>query len=238
MNAQSSSSVGDVYLSVIIPAYNEEEGIEKTVRHVREYLRAKNFPREVLVVDDGSTDKTVSIVQNLMLEMKSLGLIRHRVNEGKGWAVRTGMLAARGKYRLSIDADNPNCIEYFERMQKELEAGTDVVIGSRTAYPREALLRSMLGFVFQSMVRILFGLDVSDVRSGFKAFSAKAAKELFAAQRLPGRIFDIELLMLAKKKKFKITEVPLAARQPARSRFLLLKSPQVFIDLMRLRLRL
>ena len=145
-----------VYLSVVIPAYNEESRIRDTLRQVIDFLSARSYTWEVLVADDGSTDATACIVDELASEHSNLHLlsVSHR---GKGWAVKTGMLAANGRYRLLCDADLSVPVEQVERLLSPLEDGTDIAIGSREGPGARRIAepgrRHLMGRVYNALVR-------------------------------------------------------------------------------------
>ena len=141
------------YLSVIIPAYNEENRIEATLRSVNFYLSKQSYVYEIIVVSDGSKDRTVEITSRLSSEIPNLRFIDNKKNQGKGWAVRCGMLSARGKTRLFMDADNSTTVDQIEPMFSLLEDGFDLVIGSRRVdgaaiAVHQSVFRERLGQIF------------------------------------------------------------------------------------------
>ena len=201
-------------LSVIIPAYNEEKRLPTTLRAVDEYLRAKKYNYEILVVSDGSQDKTVDVVHELTKEIPHLRLIENPKNHGKGYVVRQGMLEAEGEYRLFMDADNATSIDHMEKVWPQVEAGYDVVIcsrdieGSVLAVP-QTWLRRRLGDVFNLIVQAFSGLwGMWDTQCGFKVFSAKAAEDIFHVALVDRWAFDVELLVIAKIRGYEIKEIP------------------------------
>lgn len=203
----------DTKLSVIIPAYNEENRLPKTLKAVDEYLRKQSYEYEVLVVNAGSTDRTKEVVQNATLTVRNLNIMDVE-NRGKGYAVRQGMLQARGQYRMFMDADNATTVDHVEKMWPEFEKGYDVVIGSRDmkgaviAVP-QVWWRRRLGDVFNLIVQLSSGLwGMWDTQCGFKGFTRKAAEEIFVKCTINRWAFDVEVLMLAKKMGFRIKEVP------------------------------
>src|SRR3989344_174339 len=169
-----------MYLSVIIPAYNEAERIGKTLYAVSDYFRTALYKYEIIVVNDGSADATQEIVNELTVSIPYLTQISYTQNRGKGWAVKQGMLKAKGKYRLFMDADNSTAIKYVEELLREAET-SDVVIGSRRISGAritlsQPLYREFLGYVFRALVHAIVPLDVSDSQNGFKLFTAEAAE--------------------------------------------------------------
>jgi dolichyl-phosphate beta-glucosyltransferase len=205
-----------VYLSVIIPAYNEEKRIAKTLFSIDHYLSGQDYSYEIIVVDDGSTDKTVSIIQNLTHLVKNLRVINSQPNHGKGYVVRLGMLEAKGQYRLFMDADNSTSIEHLEKMWPYFEQGYQVVIGSRDrkdvvgakqAVP-QSFLKRQLGNLGNLLIQLVAVPGVWDTQCGFKAFTAKAAKDIFSRCQINRWGFDIEALALARRLKYKIAIIP------------------------------
>ena len=190
-----------VYLSVILPAYNEAERLPKTLESVLAHLASKDWTWEVLVSDDGSRDATPDLVEQRYPQCR---VARAPCNQGKGAAVRRGMLAARGRFRLFSDADLSTPIDEIDAMLGEMErGGYDVVIASR-ALPESRLevhqprWREWSGRLFNFLVRPISGLPFPDTQCGFKLFRAEAARRLFSRQRSDGWAFDVEILMLAK----------------------------------------
>lgn len=211
-------------LSVIIPAYNEEKRIKKTLLSVNEYLSRQNYDYEILVVNDGSKDQTATLVSGLSPQVKNLRLIDNQKNHGKGWVVRQGMLEAQGDYRLFMDADNSTAIDHVEGFLPYFQQGYDIVIGSRrikgaNIEVKQPWIRDFLGGVFRLIVHVLVPLGVTDSQAGFKIFSAKAAQAILPKQTLFGGSFDVEVLAIARKMRFKIKEVPIKWINDADSKF-------------------
>jgi dolichyl-phosphate beta-glucosyltransferase len=188
-----------------------------------------------VVVDDGSRDRTAE-----RAEAAGATVLRNEANRGKGYAVRRGMLAARGARRLMTDADLSTPIEELERLGARIDEGYDVVIGSR-ALPgarievRQPWYRENMGRLFNLFVRALAVPGVTDTQCGFKLFTAAAARDVFAAARLDGFSFDVEALFLARRKGYRIAEVPVVWRNDAASRVSLLRGFLAFPDLLRIR---
>jgi len=204
------------YLSVIIPAYNEEKNISKTLLAIDQYLQQQPFEYEIIVVSDGSKDKTAEIVNNFERQIRNLKLIDNKENHGKGWVVRQAMLAAQGQVRLFTDADNATTLDHFDKMKPYFEQGADVVIGTRDekdakgakqAVP-QSFLKRQLGNAGNILIQIFAVWGVWDTQCGFKAFSEKAAQDIFSHAKIDRWGFDIEALALARKMKYKINIVP------------------------------
>jgi len=204
------------YLSVIIPAYNEEKRISKTLLAMDEYLQKQSFDYEILVVSDGSADKTAQIVTDFQKSIKNLKLVDNKANHGKGWVTRQGMLAALGEVRLFMDADNATTLDHFDKMKPYFEQGADVVIGSRDAKDAKGAkqavsqpgIKRLLGNAGNILIQIFAVWGVWDTQCGFKAFSAQAAKDIFSKSKIDRWGFDIEALALARKLKYKIDIIP------------------------------
>jgi dolichyl-phosphate beta-glucosyltransferase len=232
---------GEVFLSVIIPAYNESQRIPATLRQVTSYLESLGRVCEVVVVDDGSRDDTVALVEKFGREVPGLRLVRHAVNCGKGAAVRNGMRNARGEYLLFSDADLSAPIEEAGPILQQLERGYDVVIGSRGLKRewigvRQSGFRETAGKLFNRVMRFLTGLDFRDTQCGFKAFRRSAAQAIFAAQRIEGFGFDVELLYLARKFGYRSLEVPVHWNHSAATKVSPLRDGvRMFFDLLRIR---
>ncbi len=198
------------HLSVVIPAYNEEIRISRTIREVVSYLKEQDYEWEIVVADDGSADATARLVSEAAggdPRVRVL-LLEHR---GKGWAVKNGMLAAAGEFRLLCDADLSVPIEQVERLLPPQAVGIDVAVGSREA-PGAARYgepgrRHLMGRVFNVIVRRLAAVGLADTQCGFKCFRAAAAEKLFASVTLDGFSYDVEVLHLARRSGMTLAEI-------------------------------
>ena len=198
------------FLSVVIPAFNEEQRISDTLSQVVEYLMARDYAWEIVVADDGSHDHTGQLVDRVISEHPNVRVLRlpHR---GKGWAVKNGMLAAQGEYRLLCDADLSVPIAQVERLLPPLGPGSDIVLGSREA-PGAARIgeparRHVMGRVFNLLLSRLVEPGLADTQCGFKCFRGEAAQDLFQRQTMDGFAFDVELLYLSRKRGLTSAEV-------------------------------
>lgn len=213
----------NIYLSVIIPAYNEEKRIGPTMTAVAKYFKYQKFVAELIVVNDGSRDNTVQVVESFRDQIKELRIIDYRQNKGKGFAVRNGALQARGEFILFTDADNSTDITEFDKCQQELWGGYDIVIGSR-ALPESKIMihqpwyREVTGRLANKLIKILTGLPYQDTQCGFKCFSRKAALIIFKQAKIDRWAFDVEALVLARKNGFKIKEMPINWRNDSSSK--------------------
>ena len=209
------------YLSVIVPAYNEAGRIVATLETLSRYLREQSYTWEVITVDDGSTDTTAAIVEQWSSGRDGFRLERIE-HGGKGVAVKHGMLAASGEYRFMCDADLAMPISHLSDFLRYMSLGNDIVIGSRHIAGAnrhdESLLRPLLGRAFNKIVQLMAVPGIHDTQSGFKCFSADAAKSLFSVQQTMGWGFDVELLYLARKRGMRVLEIPIDWRHDADSR--------------------
>jgi len=205
------------YLSVIIPAYNEEKRITKTLNIISSYLQKQPYSYEIIVVVDGAKDATADIVRDFTVQIPSLQLIDRKKNMGKGYTVKEGMLAAKGKVRLFADADNSTDISYFEQMRPLFDKGSDIVISTRD--PRDApgasqdvsqsFLKRLLGNMGNLYIQILAVPGIWDTQNGFKAFRDYAAGKIFGVSQINRWALDVEALALAKKFGYKISIIPI-----------------------------
>ncbi len=231
-------------LSVIIPAYNEENRIPKTLREIDKYLKEQPYEYEILVVNDGSSDNTVNIVNGLKEEIANLKLIDNKENHGKGYVVRQGMLTALGEYRLFTDADNSTSIDQVEKMWPWFEQGYDIVIGSRDVKgakldPPQPLIRRFIGDIFKLIRKIICGMwDLQDTQCGFKCFSAKAADDIFSLTKIDGFSFDVEALVIGRHLGYKIKEIPVVWKNNLESKVRLKSAAKMLTQLLQIRMNL
>ncbi len=209
-------------LSIVIPAWNEAARIGGALAAARALLDGRTAPAEVIVVDDGSRDATAAIVEAHAREDARVTLIRLPENRGKGAAVRTGVLASRGERVLFMDADLATPLDELPRLERALDEGADVAIGSRALaasriLTRQHPLREAMGRSFNLLVRALLLDGIRDTQCGFKLFTRRAADELFGAATVDRFAFDVEILLLARG-RFRVVEVPVAWRHVEQSK--------------------
>ncbi|MBI4356217.1 MAG: glycosyltransferase family 2 protein [Candidatus Omnitrophica bacterium] len=227
-------------LSVIIPAYNEERRLGATLDEVGSYLGRQPYPAEVLVVDDGSTDGTVSVAQQHASALPRFRLLRNPHNLGKGGAVRHGVMASQGGQVLLYDADGSTPIEELERCWPYAAAGT-FVVGTRKAagariLKRQAPLREWMGKGFTYLSNRWLGLRISDVTCGFKLLERQAAHAVCRLQRLNRWAYDAELFFLAKRLGIRVREVPIQWADSAQTRVRLgSDTVSSFVELLQIR---
>jgi dolichyl-phosphate beta-glucosyltransferase len=237
-----------VYLSLIIPAYNEAERIRPSLETAFQYLKDRKYEAEILVVDDGSKDSTIQVVQGFIDEhLPEAGirclLIPLGSNQGKGAAVRRGMLEAKGKIRIFTDADLSTPVYEVEKVIPLIESQQfDVVIGSRAAEGRKLVkkhqpwYREAMGRFFNVLVQALVFRGIADTQCGFKAFSDRAALNLFSRQKVMGFSFDVEILYLARRAGYRVKEIAVEWYNDERSTVgALSDSARMFMELLRIR---
>ncbi|KXB08871.1 hypothetical protein AKJ56_00175 [candidate division MSBL1 archaeon SCGC-AAA382N08] len=201
-------------LSVIIPAYNEQDRLPDTLEAIDDYLIKQDYNYEILVVDGGSTDNTSQIVEDFKSKIDNLQLLRHEVSRGKGYAVRQGLSNTEGRYRLFTDADNSTSIDQVEEMWPHVDK-YDVIIGSRDLEdsvldpPQPWFREHVLGGGFRLVRKIILNLwGLEDTQCGFKIFTEEAVEKIVPQCKVDGFAFDPEMLILAKRLDFKIKEIP------------------------------
>lgn len=212
-------------LSVIIPAFNEETRLPDTLREVLRYLAGREYSCEVVVVDDGSTDATASVVADWSTPPVPLRLVRHPdgANHGKGAAVRRGMLAAQGSRRLFMDADNSTTCDQVAGFLPYLAEGYDVVIGSRdipgAVIPiRQPWYKMLAGDAGNLFIRALAVPGILDTQAGFKLFTERAVAEIFPRLTLDRWGFDVEILAIARRRGLRVKELPITWRNDPESK--------------------
>ncbi len=233
-------------ISVVVPAFNEENRLEGTLRAILDYLNRRNGEFEILVVDDGSTDRTSQVAESVAGWPDAgsrIRLLREPVNRGKGYGVRAGMLAAHGRLALMTDADLSTPIGELGKLQSVLEEfQADLVFGSRDITGsrieiRQPKSREILGKSFNRFIRLLTRIPYRDTQCGFKLFRMSACREIFERQRLDGFAFDVELLFIARKWDLKLHEVPVTWSHCDGSKVSFVHhAPSILIDLARLQL--
>ena len=229
-------------LSIVVPAYNEEARLPATMKRILGWLAGRQLSfSELLVVDDGSTDRTATLVEEFARTHPLVKLLRNPGNRGKGYAIRNGMLAGQGDWILYSDADMSAPIEEVEKLYREAQAKQAVIaIGSRaldrslTAVHQSAF-REYSGRFFNLVMRTLTGLPFDDTQCGFKLFRSDAAKAVFSRQLLDGFSFDVEDLYIAQKCGLKAVEVPVRWSNVEGSKVRLSQGLKSFSDLLRIR---
>jgi len=233
----------DFDLTIVVPAYNEEKRIGGTLDAIHRYFDHKSMTREIIVVDDGSDDDTVGVVNALKGKIYDLRCIRLSANHGKGYAVKAGVERSRGEYILFTDADNSTPIEEFEKFHPLLSSA-EVVIGSRYMAESDVKIkqpkyRILLGRLGNFLIRVFLFDDIRDTQCGFKAFQHRAARELFRRMKVNRFGFDIELLSIAYLLKYTVCEIPVSWYNSPESRIRPIKDAlKTFFELVYIKLNL
>jgi dolichyl-phosphate beta-glucosyltransferase len=227
-------------LSIVIPSYNEELRLPVTLSRIAAYVGSSNREVEVIVVDDGSRDRTISVAESFRNKIPSLRVVSNGENRGKGYSVRHGMREARGGIVLFTDADLSAPIEELEKLLPAME-NHDVAIGSRAVdrsliTVHESRFREFAGIIFNKIVRLILGLPFVDTQCGFKLFRREACRIIFDQQRIERFGFDPELLYLARHHGLRAVEIPVRwGHSPATKVNMLRDSVQMFLDVFLIR---
>lgn len=200
------------YLSIIIPVYNEERRLPRTLEQVFAFTQAQTYLTEVIMVENGSDDRTLELAQAFALDNPQLKVI-HSTQRGKGLAVKLGMLAATGRYRFMCDADFSMPVDEINRFLPPALDKFDVAIASRevpgAVRHNEPFYRHFVGRVFNTLIRLLALPGLHDTQCGFKCFRDTVAEEVFRLQTIVGWSFDVEVIYIARRKGFRIVEMPI-----------------------------
>ena len=215
---------GELSLSIVIPCFDEAERISLALERIATFLADNSLPAEVVVVDDGSRDATAEVAERSAAELGiALRVLRNPTNRGKGFAIRRGALAARGKACLLTDADLSVGIDHLGPFLARLKPEVDAVIGSRHVdgariAVHQPRYRELLGAAFRALAKRFLSLEASDFTCGFKLFSRDAAREIFSRQTLWGWGYDVEILLIASRLGMVLVEEPVEWRDDARTR--------------------
>ncbi len=229
------------FLSVVVPAFNEETRISGTIERIGSYLKENFAEYEIIIVDDGSTDGTAEVITDLGRKFGNIRLVRYPENAGKGYAIRKGVLSSQGDLLLISDADMSTPIEEVERLIPFIHGGFDVVIGSRgleesDIIVRQPWYRQNMGKIFNLIVRVLVIGGIRDTQCGFKLFKGDVSRTLFAKSRIDGFSFDVEILALAREAGYEIKEVPVKWVNSPNSKVRLMRDPiRMFLELFKIR---
>ena len=235
---------GNIFLSIIIPAFNEEKRLPFTLNATIDYLMGQRYSSEIIVVSDGSLDKTKEIAEGFKLFFPELKVIEYFPNKGKGAAVKMGMKVSRGDYRLFMDADMSVPIEFIDECLVQINKGNGVVIGSRAlnkslVIQSQSFFRETLGKMYGILLNTVTGLGIKDTQCGFKMFTSDTSERIFSVLVCENQLFDAEVLMLAKSHGISVVEVPVDWYHDGDSRieYNLIKSIWVLKELWKLRQR-
>ena len=231
-----------VYVSLIIPVYNEESRMGKSLDRIINFFASEPYASEVIIVDDGSQDRTVDVIRERFGSKDGFRIYQLPRNTGKGGAVMQGMLRARGDYLFFSDADLSVPIHSLSTFLAKLENYGEVAIGTRqragaSIEVHQPFYREFMGKIYTWLANWILNLKVSDLTCGFKGFRREAAKELFSRQQLKNWSFDAEILYLARLKGSRITEVPIQWRNDVRTKVRLWRDiASSFLGLLQIRL--
>ncbi|PWT91453.1 MAG: hypothetical protein C5B54_05245 [Acidobacteria bacterium] len=212
-----------INLSLVVPVFNEEKRLSEPLLHAYEYLKTNNPEHEILYVDDGSTDRTHDLLNELTKQVPTLKVLQNPKNEGKGAAFQNGLAHAKGDVVLFSDADFSAPIEESARLLRALQEGYDIVIGSRglpnsNIEVHQAWTREYMGKIFNFIIRSILPLRFHDTQCGFKMFTQKAVRTIVPKLRIKGFAFDVELLIIGQANQLKIAEIPVTWRNVLDSR--------------------
>jgi len=232
-------------ISIVIPAYNEESRIGESLLKIKSYFDAQGVDYEIILVDDGSTDNTRQVSEDFKMKIKNFKIISYPVNNGKGYALRQGVLDSSGDAVLLTDADLSTPIEELDRLRPLIsDQQHDVVIGSRALeasniIKKQPWWRQGMGKIFNKIVKILVLDDFDDTQCGFKLFSGNVARRLFKNARINRFAYDVEILTMAKERGCRIVEVPVKwINSPASKVNPIFDSMQMLFDLIKIRMRM
>lgn len=233
------------YLSVVIPAYNEANRIMVTLNEIVQFLGRMEEESELIIVNDGSTDSTEKVIRNFMHALDDMSrfkiqviYLKHAVNQGKGAALKFGLMEAQGHFVLFMDADNSTRIQELNKLFPHIHTQYDIAIGSRNIpqshiITRQTIFRQTMRKIFNVFVQMFAVKGIIDTQCGFKLFKRNVLTAVVPECRISGFAFDVELLFVAKQKKFKIIEIPITwNNHPDSHAKLFSSSLQMFIDLL------
>ncbi|MDP3729312.1 MAG: glycosyltransferase family 2 protein [bacterium] len=228
------------FLSVIIPAFNEARRLPLTLIDVDQHLHDQEYSYEIIVVNDGSIDETAGIVNRFTSLIENLKLVDSADNKGKGSAVRRGMLAAKGTWRLFMDADNSTSVVEFNKMIPYFKQGYEIVIGSRDLKtsrmsPAQTLYKRFLGNTGNLVIQTLLLPKIWDTQCGFKCFSEEAALRIFGVAKINGWGFDAESLALARELEYQIKEIPVFWANSTKTYVTMMSYLHTFVEIVKIR---
>lgn len=228
-------------LSIVIPAYNEEMRISSSLMKIKKYFFNKKYKYEIIIVDDGSTDRTVDKVNESANGIRNIKLLKNCVNRGKGYTVKRGMMVAQGRYVIFSDADLSTPLYELENLISWIKKGYDIVVASRgmkesDVKVHQPFYRESMGKVFNLLVQLIVFRGIKDTQCGFKCFKNGIIEKIFSRQRLNRFSFDVEILYIAKKMGCMVKEVPVSWFNHPHSKVHPLKDATwMFLDLFKIR---
>ena len=229
-----------MYLSIIIPTFNENKIIEKNLNKIINYF-SKKIPFEVILINDGSTDNTKEIINNF--KFSNLVVLNNPINLGKGAALKLGFKKSKGDMVLIVDADLSTSIEQFDILYKKYLEGYNIVIGSRSTKDanvlvKQGILRILAGKIFNLLIKLILGINFKDTQCGFKLFDGIKARKIMHHSTINKFCIDVEILFLAKKFNLKVYEIGITWKDDKESSVNLIRdSFNMFLDLIRIRFK-
>jgi len=238
--------MSSIYLSIIIPVYNEETSILDSIQKYTNYLNRQKYNYEVVIVNDGSLDGTEKIIKELAQKNNKIKIINRNENKGKGFSVCEGLLQSSGDYRLFIDADGATSIDHIDKIWDSLKNGFDVVIGTRNSKDaigakqeiKQALWKRTLGVCGNKIIQMLTVKDIWDTQCGFKVFSKGAVEKIIPLITIDRWGFDVEILVLANIFNFKIAKIPVVWKNSSKSRVGVKGYFSTLLDILKIRMNL
>lgn len=233
-------------LSVIVPIYNEEESLSKNIQNYLLYLNQQSYDFEIILVNDGSLDRTKDIAEELCAQHERVSLIDNKTNSGKGAAVCAGLLRANGDFRLFIDADGATSIEHIDKIWEPFQQNSDIVIGSRNnkdaegawQIKKQALWKRVLGVCGNRLIRFFSVDNIYDTQCGFKAFTKDTVEKIIPKITIKRWGFDIEILTIAQLYNLKISAIPVTWRNSDESRVGIRGYFSTLLDLLKIKINL
>ena len=226
-------------ISIVIPVYNEQHRIKSFLASVTKFLHKKDFSYEIVIVDDGSTDKTVATIKQILDEKVpgTFRVVQLPVNAGKGAAIRKGMLESKGEYIFFLDADGSTSIEEIDRFMPFFAEDVDIYIAQRTLKQKAPFKRKLFGYGYIMLANLLLQLDVKDITCGFKCYRRGCVQTIFSRQTLNNWSFDAENVFTARKHGYRIEEIQVAWEHTPGSKVKVFKNIIVCgFDLLKIRL--
>ena len=227
-----------IAISIVIPVYNEQRRIRSFLATATAYLQKKEFSYEIVVVDDGSTDKTVATIKQILDEKVpgTFKVVHLPVNAGKGAAIKKGMLEANGEYIFFLDADGSTAIEEIDRFIPSFTEDFDIYIAQRTLKQKAPFKRKFFGYGYILLANLLLQLDVKDITCGFKCYKKRCVQSIFSRQTLNNWSFDAENIFTARKHGYRIKEIQVTWKHTPGSKVKVFKNVLVCgLDLVRIR---
>jgi len=232
-------NANNIFISIVIPVYNEEKRVQSFLFSVIEYLRGRDFSYEVIIADDGSIDGTIAITEALLKARlpDKYRILRLPQNKGKGAAIKSGMLEAAGEHICFLDADGSTSIQELDNFIPRFDPDHDLYIATRTIKHKAPLKRKFFGYGYIYLANLLLGLRVADITCGFKCYTRKSARTIFPLQTINNWSFDAEDIFIARKFGYNIKQIPVKWQHVGESKVKVFKNVVICaFDLLRIRI--